>query len=712
MRRRKFFCVFFLLLVATGITMAERGAKPQYSKFQRAYYLTSDQLTFVRPGLNLVVQGVKISGATVTVTFRIADDQEQGLDRLGIQTPGAIKIGYTLARIKPGDQQYTSYYVAPPTGITQPKDFTDQGGTYQSLGDGAYSYTMGLHLPANFEVNSTHTLGMWASRNLDDFGLGVPNANAVFDFVPSAAPVKQVRDLVRTEACNQCHDPLAAHGQPPYEFDRRDVRICILCHYAGQINPESGNTVDERVFIHKLHMGANLPSVTGMPLSVFGTSGSNAAAPARGATQTPLPAGYDPAKVPGKPYQIPVTSENERFDASTIVFPQDVRNCTTCHQKGAQADNWKNNPSREACGSCHDDVNFDTGQNHSGGVQKDNSQCAVCHQGDTGLEFDLSVAGVHTIPTQSKQLKGLNVKILDVTNANPGSHPTVSFTVTDNDGNPIDASKLDRLKFQMAGPTTDYTFMLELAELEDARSATAGRTGYTYTFKSTVPNGATGTYAIGAEAYRTVTVPGSLVGQSFAVREAAFNPVFYFSVDGSQVVPRRQVVDIDKCNTCHKQLALHGGVRKNTEYCILCHNPKHQDANTPAETVNFRTMVHRIHMGVEMDETYTVSETNFNGVRFSGDPRNCTKCHVETTYTVPVPDGLSATDAPAFFFTPVQPTASACLGCHNGADAAAHAYQMTAPFGESCPVCHEEGADFAVTKAHTRDKAWPPEDAR
>jgi OmcA/MtrC family decaheme c-type cytochrome len=724
LNKMKRFCGFATMLaVGAGVVTGGSENKPKYKSTRKPSYRTEVLESFLRPGLNLQIQKVEVNAPNVFVTFRISDSKDLGLDRLGVDTPGAVNIGFTLARIKPGDQQYTSYYAAPPTGITQPRDFTDRGGTYQSLGDGVYRYTMALRLPANFEANSAHTLGVWASRNLEDYDMGVPNSNAVIDFVPSGAPIKQVRDIVRTEVCNQCHDPLAAHGQPPFEFDRREVRICVLCHYTGQINPETGNTVDEKVFIHKLHMGANLPSVTGKPLSIYGTSGSNVPPPASGATPSPLPAGYDPAKVPGKPYQIVVTSENETFDASTLVFPQDVRNCTTCHQKTTQADNWKANPSRAACGSCHDDVNFATGKNHDGIVQTDDSKCGSCHPPDTGSEFDLSVAGVHTILTRSKNLKGLNVKILDMTGASPGSHPTVSFTVTDNAGNPIDISALDRLAFQVAGPTTDYSFSWPAGQLEDARKATAGLTGYTYTFQNALPSDASGTFAVGAEAYRTVAFAGPIVGQTFSVREAAFNPVFYFSVDGSPLAPRRQVVTQDNCNVCHKSLALHGGIRQNTAYCVLCHNTKGTDEERrpadqgPAETINFRTMVHRIHMGVTLDNTFTVfgfsgTPINFNGVRYPADPRNCSKCHVGTTYTVPLPDGLAPTDAPAFFTTPLQPTASACLGCHNAEHAASHAVANTTPLGESCAVCHQEGADFAATKVHSRNSVWPPEDAR
>jgi OmcA/MtrC family decaheme c-type cytochrome len=73
-----------------------------------------------------------------------------------------------------------------------------------------------------------------------------------------------------------------------------------------------------------------------------------------------------------------------------IAFPQDQRNCTKCHDSSvsANADNWKNVPSRNACGACHDGINFHTGggtnmagtfAGHIGGAQADDSKCTLCH---------------------------------------------------------------------------------------------------------------------------------------------------------------------------------------------------------------------------------------------------------------------------------------------------------------------------------------------
>ena len=44
-------------------------------------------------------------------------------------------------------------------------------------------------------------------------------------------------------------------------------------------------------------------------------------------------------------------------DYTSVVFPSNVRTCTTCHVD----DRWKTTPSREACGACHDAIDWTTG---------------------------------------------------------------------------------------------------------------------------------------------------------------------------------------------------------------------------------------------------------------------------------------------------------------------------------------------------------------
>ena len=64
----------------------------------------------------------------------------------------------------------------------------------------------------------------------------------------------------------------------------------------------------------------------------------------------------------------------------TGIDAKDIDNCIACHTGGGvDEDNWKTVPNRTACASCHDDVNFDTGENHgAGGPQSTNLFCANC----------------------------------------------------------------------------------------------------------------------------------------------------------------------------------------------------------------------------------------------------------------------------------------------------------------------------------------------
>ena len=89
-----------------------------------------------------------------------------------------------------------------------------------------------------------------------------------------------------------------------------------------------------KVMIHKIHMGANLPSVqAGEPYVIYGFRDSI-------------------------------------NDYSHVNFPQDIRNCVNCHAGSAtgagldyltltsQGDNWSLYATQAACGSCHDDRGF------------------------------------------------------------------------------------------------------------------------------------------------------------------------------------------------------------------------------------------------------------------------------------------------------------------------------------------------------------------
>src|SRR3990172_6749812 len=139
-RRSVLYSFVLLLLVGVGITIAGDDAQRKYLSSEKEFYLTEAELAWLRPGLNLRIQNVEISGSTVTATFRISDDQDQPLDRLGIETPGTVSTSFLLARIKPGETQYSNYVVrnvsSTISGQSATQASTDSGGSYTSLGNG------------------------------------------------------------------------------------------------------------------------------------------------------------------------------------------------------------------------------------------------------------------------------------------------------------------------------------------------------------------------------------------------------------------------------------------------------------------------------------------------------------------------------------------------------------------------------------------------
>src|SRR6202034_4725732 len=139
-------------------------------------------------------------------------------------------------------------------------------------------------------------------------------------------------------------------------------------------------------------------------------------------------------------------------------------------------------------------------------------------------------------------------------------------------------------------------------------------------------------------------------------------------------------------------LSEHGGLRNNTEYCVLCHNPSNTDAGTratavvasyqtqPAQGINFNLLVHRLHDGVNAvpagaKAPYIVvgrggSINNFSGILFpvmspAGDAtymQNCAVCHVNSTEQndLPLMGNLNQVTDPQGWINPVGPISSAC----------------------------------------------------
>ncbi|MBI5293364.1 MAG: OmcA/MtrC family decaheme c-type cytochrome [Chloroflexi bacterium] len=638
------------------------------------------------PGLQVKITGVEFpSDGKPVVSLTITDAAGTPLKREALEG-----YGFSIAQIVIDDATKLSKYQSlllrevkgqpyavegetkQPALATAIQPFADSGGPWKAV-DLGYTYTFTNTLTLEADPILTTVVGMSAYKD----GRTVV-ANDVYTFVPAGGEPTVTREVVTTAACGACHNPIMIHGGT-----RRETGLCVTCHTDQNTDPETGNTVDFKVLIHRLHSGTRLPSVAA-----------------------------------GTVYQI-VGNRQNVFNFSLGTWPQDTRNCTTCHSGGAQSDHYKTAPNTAACTSCHDNVNLATGENHPGGKVTDEAKCAACHEPD-GEEFDASVTGAHVIPAISSKVKGVKLEIVSVEGAVADGSPVVTFKVTDNSGAAIAPADMDYLAVTLAGPTSDYTNRVTETifrkSTDPAVPSTppvvedAGSGAYRYTFTDKIPADATGTYAVGMEGYVMETIEGVEV----PVRVAAFNPVAYVSLTGGNPVARRKAVDREKCNACHSSLALHGTVRQNTEYCVLCHNPTGTDeARRPAEampptSINFRVLIHRLHRGEEANNPLVVygfggRPIDFGNVIFPGNLAACQTCHVAGTYGLPLPGGVQPTTVTQAgkVISTTLPIRSVCTACHDSTAASGHVELQTTGSGiETCAVCHGAGREFDVTKVH------------
>ncbi len=663
------------------------------------------------PGLAVEITAVDIDPAgRAQATFRVTDGDGEPLDVDGRFTQGAISASFIIASLQADAAGRPLYYTAyttrdqtsPITQITATQAGIDAGGSTELVdaGTGTYRYAFAAPVvPA--DPSATHTVGITATRTVD----GVRHvANAVYHFVPAGTEVVTTRSVVETASCNGCHGELEAHGG-----SRTQVEVCILCHSPQTIDPDTGNTVSFPVMIHKIHAGESLPSVEA-----------------------------------GIPYQI-IGFRQSVHDYSSVAFPRDIKDCGVCHT-GPDGDLGQTRPSRAACGSCHDLVDFSTDAPaapfvaHFPSPQPDDANCTTCHPPAGGLS---GVADKHTGPSFGPGRPDLVFEIGSVSSTGPGQTPQLRFAVrVDGVARDILAEPLDQLTVTVAGPTTDIAsyWQYRIQGGPAVGTLVAAGSDFLYTFPSPMPADAAGSYAFGLEGRATIN----------GVRRDAVNPFVYAAVTDTAAVPRRQVVELAKCNSCHGELAEHGGSRRDPNYCVFCHHPNNTNDDraprfevnadgTPfahvAPSVDFKVMIHKIHRGEELtQQPYELggfplpsvmnpggTPINFGETLFPGETGRCETCHLPGTYGLPLTgprlwtrselltcaeDPLADADDFCAVRTSVEsltpPETAVCTSCHDAPHTVAHATIMTTPAGvESCATCHGPGREFDVAAVHT-----------
>ncbi len=648
------------------------------------------------------ILSVTIGGPPV-VKFQLTDQ-----NGAFVQGLPAADIGFAIAQLVPGlngsPSQWNSYIygtVAPaacPSGVTAcattPKTqaMVEAGatGTLVDNGNGTYQYTFKKDITTDpnviYSALLTHRVGF------EIRGLAQAN-NASYTFQPSSGATTGIfaREIVDTATCNNCHTSFAtsptgtsvAHGGA-----RVEVQYCVMCHNPGTTDPNSGNSLDMTVMIHKIHTGNKLPSIQTVTVP-------------------------DTTPTLGLGYWI-VGYKDSLSNFNTVLYPQDTRNCQTCHVQTiptlTQAANYATVPTAEACGACHDNVNFATGANHDSGLVANDTQCTTCH-GSTSTVDDgqLQVAAVHVIPEIVAATKfQYVVNSVTFTTAAGSIYPIVKFSVVDptngnapyniltaaafagtdpGTGTPVCADDTARLAIDIAWETSDYTNWgsgttastwgqpISLNPLSGCGTATPapGLTGpdangaFTMTSPTALPTPPVANCppasAAACPAISNIAVvieghPGLVTTGPGAVAIPVTSAVSYANVTGATPVARRVVVDIAKCDICHSDLALHGTNRNNdVQVCVVCHNPASTDVGSRQtltaagtdglweQTIDFKYMIHAIHDGNNLAAAgapfviygYGGSVNNFSTTVYPGYINRCDACHVGNSY-YPVDD--------------------------------------------------------------------------
>jgi OmcA/MtrC family decaheme c-type cytochrome len=683
----------------------------------------SEQTTTISPStegnIQATITGVTVSSPPV-VTFALHDEIGNPLDPNDVLAAGG-RARFTIAQIA-ADGNYKNYVL---NSSGQPA--FDSGGVFATVSPGTYTYTFKTDITINpmYDPTLTHTVGAQIQRNITSpFGTGFQQAvNPYFNFRPDGQPVSVTREVVATSNCNECHGKLGIHGG-----GRRDVALCILCHNPQLIDTETGNSINMKVLIHKIHYGENLPSnLAGGAFAIGDTSFADVTFPFISGDST----------ISGRPVQ-----------------------CTKCHRAGKDVanhdygrdvDKYKT-PTRANCTTCHDLTTFDgstsitvknmstpvtvTATPHTGGPQSSDAACAACHP-QTGAEFGASITGAHTIIEQSSVFKGINFQILSVSNATPGNTASVTFKVTDDTGAPVSLTA-DSASFnlKLGYPTADYTNNLMENYGQPLSVSVSAATGnpdgsYTKAFTKPIPANAVGIGVVGMEGRKSYTIT-SLHKGTASVRIGGQAVQYYFDLaTGAQVtdpaLTRRKSVDINKCIACHTRLSLHGSNRVNSiEECVICHNADATDkSQRPADpsttpdglaerSIHLKTMIHSIHTGQDLNvKPFVVygfggSVNDFSDVTYPRDRRECIACHISSfTSGLPLPAGALGTTVSTGAIpnndsdnVRKQPISATCTSCHDSVNTATHVADKMSGGKETCLACHTSGLLLGADNAH------------
>jgi OmcA/MtrC family decaheme c-type cytochrome len=718
----------------------------------------TDAPTATPTDLVIEITSVEIASPPV-VTFTVRNQ-----DGVGYPDLGADQIAWTLAKLVPDGSTHTwrSYIrrvrAARPAAVEGWRDApamdsaiqsdSEPGtrGTLEHLGNGEYRYTFDLDIAnvtepvtVEYEPTLTHRVALQVNAPL-------PRTNAWLDFVPATPGIAPTvtRDIATTASCNSCHVNLGKHGGSA----RVEVEYCVTCHNPEHIEPNSGESLDMAVLIHKLHRGASLPRVaTGERYLVWGFSAA--------------PKEFDRVIYPFES-RARHAGANERTMA-----------CQKCHNDDADwaaefrstptADggNWKNVFSKAACASCHEDV---PGLGPAGAPWIDNTKadhtaytendCGFCHR-DGGLMPTAEQAHRLDLFERARVVQTL----IDGAPAFDAAADTLTYRVRIEDAAGADRTPDATWQISLPYPTVDYRTRGVGAGDDQAPNHTgitaAGLTPDTEGFYTVVQalnaNQADAMVAAGGSGTLVLRAALADAGDTLYIP----NVTAAFAITDAAPVPRRDpVLAWEGCRNCHMGLTNHGAgtaYNDNTQTCAVCHNSNwyHEGDSTgprpwwgaaggPARNQGLMTTIHGVHnrsgfmpLAYEGGKEPLVFPAMAPGSSGTRDLRYCLQCHVDGAFELPLPAGVAGPSVGALgdindvdLHVKLTPAAGACASCHvdyskvdletgastdvawnhfktmGGGISFGWTWDMPDMQGEACALCHGPGAAFDLRPAH------------
>jgi len=613
--------------------------------------LTAEQ--WAAASLKVDFASVAINASAPVVNFKVSDAAGKAIT--GLTT---TQLRFTIAKLVDGQNksptQWVNYIVAnAATGVPSRPTTENVAANLIDNKDGSYTYTFSRDITGpyqqqistwfggattkasgtvtyakadvlgadgtllNYDPALPHRVAIQLSGSLVTGGLALADpVNAVYDFVPNTGPIAKAdlkRDLVNIDSCNSCHEKLAFHGG-----GRDDTKFCVTCH-TDQRRIGYTNVASTAGKFPALKETATVNATTGITSYTYAREDAVASSYV-----------YDGEAVGNFPTMIHKIHQGtslvkEGYNYAGVAFNNKgfsklgggQKMCTTCHSsdtaKVTNVDNWNTKPSRQACGACHDGINFATGlgstlankaaatavgavvatSNHLGGTALlDDSTCSGCH---TSAAIKTSHQTENITPNNPTVAAGLVTFTYEIKSAKVESNNnvTIEFGLKQK----VSPSSVNTaVTLPLTGFTGGPSFLFAYATPQDGidvpvdfnnsgvKQAQAPSVTLASLLATAVPSSNAGYYiatvtgnkfpvgskmrTVALQGYYSQTNAPGTVGAPIARHAVSV----YATVTGDTA--RRTVVDDEKCATCHEWFEGHGGNRvKETQVCVMCHTP-------------------------------------------------------------------------------------------------------------------------------------------